>query len=75
MRGQAEPKFTLDVDGGALEVPVNVPVEEGVADESALVLPSVSLACVSLGFKSDGEGLFGSLGPLEPSPYVVSMLL
>lgn len=63
------------MDGGALEVPVNVPVEEGVADESVLIVLSVSVACVSLGFESDGEGLFGSLGPSEPSAYVLSMLM
>ena len=49
-------------------------IEEGVADEGALVLLSVSLGCVSLGSESGGDGFFGSLGPLEPSPYVVSML-
>lgn len=48
-------------------------IEEVVADESALVSLSVSLVCVSLGFESDGEGSFGSLGPLESSPYVVSL--
>ena len=63
------------MDGGALELPVNVPVEDGVADESALTVLPVSLACVSLGFESDGEGLFGSLGPSEPSAYVISMLM
>ena len=43
MSGQAEPELTLDVD------------IEGVGDESALVLLSVSLGCVSLGFKSGGK--------------------
>ena len=62
LSGQAESELILDVD-----------IEEVVADESALVSLSVSLVCVSLGFESDGEGSFGSLGPLESSPYVLSL--
>ena len=36
MSGQAESERTLDVEGGAPEVLENVPVEEGVANESPL---------------------------------------
>lgn len=55
MSGQAEPDLTLDVDGRALEVLVNVFTEEGVADESAPVLLFVSLASISPSFEPDGK--------------------
>lgn len=56
------------MDDRELEVPVDDPVEAGVVDECALVLLFVSFACVSLGIGSDGEGLLGLFGSLEPSP-------
>lgn len=74
MSGQAESELTLDVEGGALGVLNNVPIEEGVADESPLVSLSYSLAYFSLGFESEGGGFFGSLGA-DLAPYVVSMLI
>lgn len=55
------------MDDSELEVPVDDPVEEGVVDDCALLLPSVSVACVLLGFGSDGEGSSGSFGSSESS--------
>lgn len=56
-------------------------VEEEVVDDCALLLPSVSVACVLVGFGSDGDcssgssGSSGSLGSPELPPYRVSTLM